>query len=125
MGCGVAKMPRGGHSAPVFGRIFPAMIMGLALALGLLAMPEAQATPSAHHGAMAGAEHCDQQQPPQPGQQDKAEKPCCVAGCMAVAALPAPVLETAALPGLRERPAPDRFRLGYLGEIATPPPRLA
>lgn len=127
MGCGVAKMPRWGHSAPVFGRIFLAMIMALALALGPLAMPgaEAQATPSTHHGEMAGGEHCDDRQPPKPGQQDKADKMCCVAGCMAVAALPTPVLDTPAITGLRQCPAPDRIGLGYLGEIATPPPRPA
>lgn len=109
----------------MFGRIFMAMIVALALALGPLAMPgeAAMAAAPAHHGDMAGAGHCDERQ--QPDHRDQAAKGCCVAGCMAVAALPAPSAELAALPEGRERPAPDRFRRGYLGEIATPPPRTA
>ncbi len=110
----------------MFGRIFLAMIMALALALGPLAMPgqAMAAAPAPHHGATAAAmDHCDEQ--PQPDRPDKTDNSCCVAGCMAIAALPAPRLEPAALPAQRERLAPDRFRLGYLGEIATPPPRSA
>ena len=108
----------------MFGRFFLAMIMALALTLGPLAMPAGKATAAAaHHGEMATTDHCDQQ--PQPDRQDRADKDCCVAGCTAVAVLLVPALESAALPGLRERPAPDHFRLGYLGEIATPPPRFA
>lgn len=110
----------------MFGRILLAMIMALALALGPMAIPGGEAMAAAapaHHGdEMAAAmDHCDEQQ--QPDRQDKADNSCCVAGCMAVAALPAPALEPTVLSAARDRPAPDRFRLGYLGEIATPPPR--
>jgi hypothetical protein len=108
--------------------LFLAMVMALALALGPLAMPSGQAmaaAPAAHHAAMASAGHCDEQgQPDRRDHPAKAAKTCCV-GCIAVANLPAPPAEPAAMPRLRERPAPDRFRLGYLGEIATPPPRVA
>lgn len=110
-------------------RILLAMILALAIALGPLAMPgEAAmaAAPVPHHGEMAAQGHCDQQPQPDPqDRQDKAEPMCCAAGCMAAAQLPAPALQSGPVSASRERPSPDRFRLGYLGEIATPPPRIA
>ncbi len=104
------------------------LAVGLALALGPLAMPvmaKAEA-PAAHHGMTMAEGHCDEQKPPQKTEHHgKADKSCCAASCMAVANLPAPVVAPIAPNGSLERPAPDRFRRGYLAEIATPPPRSA
>lgn len=133
---GAMALPKcrcGAIAAGVKVRIFMMLAMALALLSAPLGMPAKAsghdamaAAPVAHHGDMASPDHCDEQsQPDQPDRQGKADKSCCAAGCMAVAALPSPELEPAALPGLRERPAPDRIRLGHLGEIATPPPRPA
>jgi hypothetical protein len=122
-----------GIATAVLVRFFLTAIFALAMALGPLAMPgevAMAAAPASHHGMTGGgmvvAEHCPDQ--PQRDRQDRegqADKGCCIAGCMAVAAFPTPAFEPARLPASRERPAPDRFRLGYLGEIATPPPRSA
>jgi hypothetical protein len=110
--------------------IFSIMI-AMALAFGPFAMPmgEASAAPmGGHHEGMAKAGHCDDQQAPakSDGHSDKhKEKPCCTAGCMAAAMLPAMGEPVAALPNSTERPGLDRFYRGFLGEIATPPPRLS
>lgn len=114
-------------------RILFAIWIAVAMAVAPFAMPmgEASAAPAGHHAAMASdagdvgdAGHCDEQQAPGHSDQDK-DKPCCVAGCMAAATLPAMGGEALALPGMSERPGLDMFRRGYLGEIATPPPRLS
>jgi hypothetical protein len=110
-------------------RFLFAMLIAMALAMTPLAMPAgaAMAAVPDHHAAMGahktGAEHCPDT--PKPSHPIQADKSCCVAGCMAVAALPAPADDPAIAGSTRERPSPDRFRRGYLGEIATPPPRLA
>ena len=98
------------------------MIAVLALALGPLAMPAEMAMAAAPQ--MSAMDHCDEQPQPEPARHDQTGKSCCV-GCIAVAGLAGPMLDGAVLHGSRERPGPDRFRLGYLGEIATPPPRSA
>ena len=92
-----------------------------AMAKGTVRMPAAAA---AHHGQMAGKGHCDEQQP-QPGHPVKAaDKNCCAAMCHAMV-VPPGMAELPAFHAPRERFAPDRFRPGYLSEIATPPPRTA
>ncbi len=97
-----------------------AVAMSLA-PLGMPAMAEA-ATPASHHGSMAKQAHCDQQ--PRPTQHHKAgDKGCCVAMCVAVVA-PSGVAGLSQYHSARERPASDNDRRGFLGEIATPPPRL-
>lgn len=102
------------------------MLIAVAMSLAPLAMPagEAAAAPMAsHHGEMATAGHCGEA--PDTGQADKAVgKSCCVAGCMSFA-IDRTTASDLPITGLLERPGADRFRLGYLGEIATPPPRLA
>jgi hypothetical protein len=102
------------------------MLIAFAMAMAPLAMPvgAAQAAQPRHHAAMGKTEHCSDTEP-QPSHHNQADKSCCVAGCMALAALPSPSAGAVMLAGSRERPQPDRFRLGYLGEIATPPPRLS
>jgi len=103
-----------------------AMLIAFAMAMAPLAMPigAAQAAQPMHHGGMAKTEHCGDTKP-QPSHHDQADKSCCVAGCMALAALPSPSAEAVMPASSRERPQRDRFRRGYLGEIATPPPRLS
>jgi hypothetical protein len=106
-----------------FRRLF-ALLFAVAMTLAPLGMPAmaAAAAPAAHHGAMAGQEHCDEQ--PQPDRhQSAADKSCCVAMCVAVV-VPAGVAELAEYHAVRERPASDVGRRGFLGEIATPPPKL-
>ena len=99
-------------------------LIAFAMALAPLAMPlgEAMAASAGHHQAM-NAGHCPDA--PMPSHHQQSEKSCCVAGCMALAALPVPADEPAMIGRTIERPALDHFRRGYLGEIATPPPRLA
>jgi hypothetical protein len=53
-----------------------------------------------------------------------ADKSCCAAMCIAVV-VPAGEPGLTQYHGLRERPASDQHRRGFLGEIATPPPRSA
>ncbi len=106
-------------------RRFLAMLFAVAIMaapLGVPAMAEARTAPAeAHHGARAGPAHCDEQ--PAPDQPKKAaDKSCCAAMCVAVV-VPQGSGAFAGYHGPSERPAPDQFRLGYLGEIATPPPR--
>jgi hypothetical protein len=106
-------------------RLIFAILVGLALALAPLAMPmgQAMAGPASHSQSMGKAAHCPDA--PKPSHHQQGDKNCCVAGCMALAALPAPTQEAAMLGQTRARPALDHFRRGYLGEIATPPPRAA
>lgn len=107
-----------------FRRLF-ALLFAVAMTLAPLGMPAmAEAAAAAtHHGDMAGQEHCDDQ--PRPDRhQSTADKSCCVAMCVAVV-VPAGVAELAQYRAMRERPAADVERRGFLGEIATPPPKLA
>ena len=92
-----------------------------AMAKGTMRMPAAAAV---HHGPMAGEGHCDGQQPQPDHPVKAADKNCCAAMCHAMV-VPPGLAALPAFPTPRERPAPDRFRQGYLGEIATPPPRPA
>ena len=108
-------------------RLLFSMMVAVALAFAPFAMPEGEASAadaSGHHEGMAKAGHCDDT--PAPAKSDgHKEKPCCGSGCMAAAMLPAEGEVVAASPHSTERPGLDRFRRGFLGEIATPPPRLA
>ncbi len=104
-------------------RLILLTFIAFAMALAPLAMPvgEAMATPASHHQMKSG--HCPEA--PKPSHHNQADGSCCVAGCMALAALPVPTDEPALHGATVERPGADQFRRGYLGEIATPPPRLA
>lgn len=105
------------------------MMVAMAMALAPLAMPmgKAEAAPAGHHEAMSAdmnrAGHCPDA--PKPGHPAQTDKSCCAAGCMALATLPVPAAAAALSGTAPARPAADRFRPGYLGEIATPPPRIA
>lgn len=113
--------------ASVSVRFLFSMLVAMALAFAPFAMPmgEASAAPAAgHHESMSGPGHCDEMPAPAKSDSHKA-KPCCTAGCMAAAMLPAMGEGIGLVPHATERPGLDRFYRGYLGEIATPPPRLA
>jgi hypothetical protein len=110
----------------IFRRLF-ALLLTVALTfapLGMPAMAEAAPPAASHHGKMAGQTHCDEQ-PQQPDPHHKAaDKSCCAAMCVGVVVL-AGAAELADYHPLRERPVSDLDRRGFLGEIATPPPRAA
>ena len=104
-------------------RLF-ALLLTIAMAfapLGVPAMTEA-AVPASHHDAMMAGGHCEQQQPNQ--HHKAADENCCVAMCIAVV-IPASIAELAYYHASRERPVSDLDRRGFLGEIATPPPKRA
>jgi hypothetical protein len=110
-------------------RRFFAMWIAVAMIFVPLAMLDgaAMAAPGpSHHGAMSvEADHCGTKASHQQDRDKSADKSCCAAMCIGVAM--APVLSGRALVHSRIilRPSADPFRQGYLGEIATPPPRLA
>lgn len=106
-------------------RLF-ALLVVVAISFAPLAMPamaEAAAPASPHHEMMAGGGHCDQPQP-QPDGHKAPEKNCCAAMCIAVV-VPSGSPELVQYHLSRARPASDLDRRGFLGEIATPPPKLA
>ena len=106
----------------IFRRFF-ALLLALAMTLAPLGVPAMAkvATQATHHGEMASQGHCDQR--PQPDQHHKAaDKSCCVAMCVAVVA-PSGSCELPHYHAARERPASDLDLRGFLGEIATPPPK--
>ena len=107
-------------------RLLLFLLVATALAFTPFAMPmgEVIAAPSGQHESMSKASHCDDMPAPAKSEKHK-EKPCCAAGCMAAATLPAMAESAVVLPDVIERPGLDRFYRGYLGEIATPPPRRA
>jgi hypothetical protein len=119
----VERIQPAGHEALMGFRRFLALLFAVAISfapLGQGAMAEA-AAPTSHHAAKAG--HCDQQS--QPDQHHKAaDKSCCAAMCLAVV-VPHGASDLAPYHPIRERPASELDRRGFLGEIATPPPRLA
>jgi hypothetical protein len=106
-------------------RYLVGLLIGLAMAVAPLGMPAMAAapTPAGHHEKMTGQGHCDQQ--PKPDQHHRtADKGCCAAMCIGVV-VPESAAELALYQAERERPTSDQSRRGYLGEIATPPPKLA
>src|SRR5687768_14200004 len=109
-------------------RFILACFLVLAMAFAPFAMPVGEAhaaVSSGHHSEMTQAEHCDGQQAPDQQKKSETGKPCCIAGCMAAATLPALGDEAVELAVSVERPGLDRFRLGVPAEIATPPPRAS
>jgi len=124
---GVDKLGRNGHSMSVSFRHFFAILFAVAMIFAPLAMPggQAMAAPIAsHHDEAVTADHCggtsDQ------GKPGKAvDHGCCVATCLGIAMAPASPDDPLAYVRIAPRPSADLFRRGFLGEIATPPPRLA
>jgi hypothetical protein len=105
------------------------LVMAVAMAMAPFAMSigEAMAAAPAHHGGTSAGNdapgHCSGEPEQEPA--DESGESCCAAGCFALATLEAPAAEAASLSVARERPAQQIFRRGYLGEIATPPPRIS
>lgn len=108
-------------------RLF-AMLFALTIIAAPLAMPAGAeaAIPAAasHHGDITKQGHCDGE-PAQDHHGKAADKGCCTAMCMAVAVAPAAAVEPLHYGASTLRPGAAPFRRGYLGEIATPPPRLS
>lgn len=102
-----------------------ALFAALAVLFAPLSSPASATTAasSRHHAQMAADGHC-KVMPADSGAKDEAPaKNCCVATCAAVAVAPSGSIDE-----LQPRVAPAVFPiathyLGYLGEIATPPPR--
>ena len=102
-----------------------ALFAALAVLIAPLSSPAsaAAAAPSQHHAQMAADGHC-KVMPADSGAGDETPaKSCCIATCAAVAVAP-----SGSIGELEPRVAPAVFpiathHLGYLGEIATPPPR--
>lgn len=104
-------------------------LFALLLALAVLIAPApsvmgaAMAASPDHHAQMAPDDHCATV-PANSGAKDEAPaKNCCVATCAAVAVAP-----SGSIGEIKSLVAPAVFPiatrpLGYLGEIATPPPR--
>ncbi|MFL6779923.1 MAG: hypothetical protein ACJ8E8_12910 [Sphingomicrobium sp.] len=105
-------------------RLLFTMFLAAAMSFAPLAMAEAMAAAPAHHAAMTQhgdmAGHC----PDQSDYGKSADKSCCAAMCLGVAIATASPGEPIAFASISARPSPDRFGRGFLGEIATPPPRL-
>lgn len=81
------------------------------------------ATPN-HHAQLMDSGHC-QMPPSQSGEHKKAAKDCCISMCMAVAIAPAAPAEESDLKPVPAVFAVRTIHLPYLGEIATPPPRVS
>jgi len=101
-----------------------ALFAALAVLIAPLSSPAYAAVAAGHdhHAQMAADGHCKIK--PNSDSKDKAPaKDCCVATCASLAVAPSGTERE-----LEPRPEPAIFtfathRLGYLGEIATPPPR--
>lgn len=103
-----------------------ALILAIAVlfASGLSASAVASAATMDHDMQMMDMDHCSFMPSKQDGKTPV--KSCCIAMCMATAAVVPSV--PAELPIVRQTPATfsvPAAHAGYLGEIATPPPRLA
>ena len=124
---GVDKYGHWRHSVSVsFRRLF-AMLFAVAMMFAPLAMPAgaAAAAPMAsHYGQKATQDHCGGQ-----AGQDKpfkaVDKSCCAAMCLGVAVAAVEADEPLAYAAMVALPSAAPFRRGFLGEIATPPPRLS
>jgi hypothetical protein len=110
-------------------RRFFAMLIAVAMMFAPLAMPggAAMAAPGpSHHGAMSGQmNHCGAKTGHQQNRGKPVDKSCCAAMCIGVAVAPASTERGLAYSRVALRPSAGPFRRGYLGEIATPPPRPA
>ena len=97
--------------------------LGVLFTSALAGATVASAATMHHDAQMAGMGHCSSQ----PGHKDGKVplKSCCVAMCMAVAIAPTAPLRLLGPQHQASYSAVPQTWHGYLGEIATPPPRLA
>lgn len=105
-------------------------LFGMLIALAVLFAPSvtyaSMPAAMAHDHTMPMMEmgHC-QMPPSKSADHSKAEKNCCMAMCMAVAVAPVAPAEIAEPTHTVTYFAVPKSWHGYLGEIATPPPRIA
>jgi len=100
-----------------------ALLFAVAMVFAPIGMPAMANASEGHRGMVAAQGHCDRQSPPD-NHHKAADKGCCAAMCIAMV-VPDGVAQPSQYHADRERPASDQARRGYLGEIATPPPKLA
>src|SRR5256885_1942962 len=82
------------------------------------------ATPHHHGVQMMEMGHC-QTPPSQSGDHGKADKNCCISMCIALAVAPSAPTEAVELEHAATYFTVPQSWHGFLGEIATPPPRTA
>jgi hypothetical protein len=83
------------------------------------------AVPGDRHMEKAEGGHC-QSPPADPAEHGKAAKTsCCVSMCIGVAVTPPPFVKSIVAAGGPVTFGIASLHLGYLGEIATPPPKFA
>ena len=106
-------------------------LFAILIAIAMLFAPafsrvgEASAAVTDHHAQMMESGHC-QSMPADSDEHDKAaEKSCCISMCMGVAVTPPTSARGPAPAPAAVVPAITTLHLAYLGEIATPPPKLA
>lgn len=101
-----------------------AMAVLLAPVLGFAGSSFAQQRAD-HQQQMVKGEHC-QQAPERPSDRHKAaDVSCCIAMCAGVALALATAAEPAPLERVPAMAGPQSPRLGFLAEIATPPPKVS
>jgi hypothetical protein len=109
-------------------RWFLALLLALGLSLSPPAMRAAEAREAmpagGHHAAAATSmDHCADEPAKQHDKKKADMGDCCVAACAGISIAPAMPADPLPYSALASRPAPERFRAGFLGEVATPPPR--
>jgi hypothetical protein len=70
-------------------------------------------------------DHCGAKAGHQQNRGKSVDKSCCAAMCIGVALAPMSTERALSYARMAPRPSANPFRRGYLGEIATPPPRTA
>jgi hypothetical protein len=104
-------------------------LFAILVALAVLVAPSAAfagMAVAAHHRGMQSMEmgHC-QTPPSKDADRGKADKNCCISMCLTLAVAPAAPAGAVEVPhAVTYFTAPQSWH-GYLGEIATPPPRTA
>lgn len=120
------------YAPPVSIRKLFAMLLAVAVlfAPAVTGMSAALAAVPDHHMQMMSTGHCKatpsgKNSDSSPAKDSKAAKPCCMAMCLAVAAMPAEIEASPPLIGIASVPTLQNFLIGVPAEIATPPPRAA
>ncbi|HEY1146261.1 MAG TPA: hypothetical protein VGE84_07975 [Allosphingosinicella sp.] len=106
-------------------------LLGLLVALSVLFAPSVAAAAdramaaATHDMPMMEMGHCDAPPSGQADQDKNAGHSCCLSMCMGVAVTPGSPATEKMVVQVQPTFVPPRSLLGFLGEIATPPPRLA
>lgn len=101
-------------------------LFAIVIALAVLLSPAGQAFAAVpdHHMQMTQFAPC-QMPPAKSGDHGKMDKNCCMAMCMTVAVAPSAPADVADQAHAFSYFSVPKSWHGYLGEIATPPPRIA